>query len=192
MVERPAAMCRGARDLPLSLLIGAKPARQATSPLRKVPSSGMRASNVAAVAGPTPLRLRIRRFASERIVGLDVSGDLGFERRQCLAQAGDMHLQASHHADVAGVLEPVGLGDQHLLHLIAPSFQVPEGGQLGRWRHVEAQTLGPEAVEGKHASIDRIGLGKQAQILGEVPYARPMGLGTTSPSSTQISSTRLS
>jgi len=110
-------------------------------------------------------------FAREHCVRLQVSGNLGFEPRQGRAQAGNVPLEASHHTGMAGMLEPVGLGHQHLLHLIAPPFQLPQHHHLGRQRHIEAQALGLEAVERQHAGIDRIGLGQEPQIPGEVAHA---------------------
>jgi len=77
---------------------------------------------------------------------------------------------------MVGVLEPVGLGDQHPLHLIPPGLQVLEGDLLGRRRHIETQIVGPETVKCEHPGVDRIGLGEQAHVFGEVPHARAMRL----------------
>lgn len=132
----------------------------------------MAASSVAAVTGPTPVKAAHEAcLARQRGAGLDVRGDLGCERRQCLAQAGDVRLEAAPHAGMARVREPVALGDQHLLHLITPGLQCPERHQLGRRRRIQAQPRGVAAVEGQHPGIDRIGLGGQAEIAGKMADA---------------------
>ena len=55
-------------------------------------------------------------------------------------------------------------------------LQSDQGLQLGRARGIKVQTVRLQAVEGKHASIERIGLGNKAKIFGKVPDARSMGL----------------
>src|SRR5271166_6194691 len=77
-------------------------------------------------------RLHEARFARERLAGFDMRRDLGLKRSQGFAKAGDMRLEASADADMAGMLQPVGFGEEHLLELVAPGFQVFERQDLGR------------------------------------------------------------
>jgi hypothetical protein len=47
-------------------------------------------------------------------------GDLLIERGQNSLEGADVQFEAGKHASVGGVLEPVGLGEEHLLDLLAP------------------------------------------------------------------------
>ena len=58
--------------------------------------------------------------------------DLGLKGRQGFAKACNMRLKASAHADVTGMLQPVGFGEEHLLELVAPGFEVSERQNLRR------------------------------------------------------------
>ena len=87
-----------------------------------------------------------------------------------------MRLKASAHADVTGMLQPVGFGEEHLLELVAPGFQVSERQNLRRRWNVKAKVRGLKPIEGKNAGVDRIGLGEKAEISGEMANARSVGL----------------
>src|SRR5271166_2079350 len=102
--------------------------------------------------------------------------DLGLKRCQGFAKAGDMRLEASADAGVAGMLQPVGFGEEHLLELVAPGFQVFERQNLGRRRNIEAKIRGLKPIEGENAGVDRIGFGEKAEIPGEMANARSVSL----------------
>jgi hypothetical protein len=102
--------------------------------------------------------------------------NLGLKRGQSFAKACDMRLEASAHAGVTGLLQPVRFGEEHLLELVAPGFQVSKRQKLGRWRNIEAKIRGLKPIEGKNAGVDRIGLSEKAEIPGEMANARSVGL----------------
>jgi hypothetical protein len=77
---------------------------------------------------------------------------------------------------VTGVLQPVFLGEEHLLNLVASGFQVPERQDLGRRPNIEVKIGGLEPIKGENASVDRVGLGEKAEIPGEAANPRSMGL----------------
>ena len=133
-------------------------------------------------------RLHEPRFARERLAGFDMRRDLGLKRCQGFAKAGDMRFKASADAGVAGMLHPVGFGEEHLLELVAPGFQVSERQNLGRRRNIDAKIRGLKPIEGKNAGVDRIGLGEKAEIPGEMANARS-ALCAAIPSSSQTSRT---
>jgi hypothetical protein len=61
--------------------------------------------------------------------------DLGLKRSQGFTKACNMPLKAAAHAGVTGMIQVAVFGEEHLLDLVAPGFQVSERQNLGRrWR----------------------------------------------------------
>jgi len=77
---------------------------------------------------------------------------------------------------VTGVLQPVFLGEEHLLNLVAPGFQVLERQDLGRRLDIEVKIGGLKPIKGENASVDRVVFGDEAEISAEMANARSMGL----------------
>jgi hypothetical protein len=102
--------------------------------------------------------------------------NLGLKRSQGFAEACNMRLKASAHAGVTGMIQAAVFGEEHLLELVAPGFQVSERQNLRRRWNVKAKVRGLEPIEGEHAGVDRIGLGEKAEISGEMANARSVGL----------------
>jgi len=116
------------------------------------------------------------RLARQHSAGAEMRRDLGLKRRQGFAKAGEMRLQASADDGVAGMLQPVGFREEHLLNLVAPSFQVSKRQNLWRQRNVKPKILGLKPIKGENAGVDWICFRDKAEIPGEMANACAMRL----------------
>ena len=126
-------------------------------------------------------RLHEARLTGEGLAGFDKSRDLGLKRRQGFAKAGDMSSEAPAYTGVTGVLQPVFLGEEHLLSLVAPGFQVLERQDLGRRLDIEVKIGGLQPKKGENTSVDRVGFGDEVEISGEAANPRSMGFARGDP-----------
>ena len=100
----------------------------------------------------------------------------------------DVRFEASAHAGMAGMSSRLVSAKSICWIWSRRLFKSLKAATSGVKR-TEAKALGLETIEGKNASIDRVGFGDQAEILGEMAYARSVALCTAIPSSTQSSRT---
>lgn len=120
----PASIWRGADNFPLSRLMGARPASRAASPFVSDPSSGMLASSVAAVTGPTPITLLMSLAFLSKGSWVRIKSAISASRASKALRR--LTMWTLMLLTTLAVFEPVRFRHKHLLNLIAPGLQIFE------------------------------------------------------------------